>query len=89
MKNENTLRAGNVVIILSSDANSARQPSIAPMTTCTKTEALPVATSVSFEKTLSPDIKHLFGSWVESGDEDAQLEELYRSRLIPSSMPDE
>jgi hypothetical protein len=34
-------------------------------------------------------IKRLFGVWIESGDEDKQLEELYRSRLVPSSMPDE
>lgn len=26
----------------------------------------------------------LFGSWIESGDEDAQLDELYHSRAIPS-----
>jgi len=29
-------------------------------------------------------IKLLYGSWVESGREDKQLEELYRSRLVPS-----
>lgn len=29
----------------------------------------------------------LFGSWVETGDEDRDLEELYQARLIPSSMP--
>jgi hypothetical protein len=31
----------------------------------------------------------LFGSWEESGDEDIQLEELYKSRLNVSSLPDE
>lgn len=35
-----------------------------------------------------PFIKSLFGAWAESGKEQEQLEELYRSRLIPSSMPD-
>jgi hypothetical protein len=34
-------------------------------------------------------IKRLFGVWIESGDEDKQLEELYQSRLVPSSMLDE
>ena len=29
-------------------------------------------------------IELLFGSWIESGDEDAQLDELYHSRAIPS-----
>lgn len=30
------------------------------------------------------DIKLLFGSWVESGNEDKQLEEIYNTRLFPS-----
>ena len=30
-------------------------------------------------------VKALFGSWIESGNEDKQLEELYNSRLNPSS----
>jgi hypothetical protein len=34
-------------------------------------------------------IKLFFGSWFESGDEDKQLEELYRSRLIPSTLLNE
>lgn len=34
-------------------------------------------------------IKKLFGAWIESGEEDRQLAGLYRSRLIPSSTPDE
>jgi hypothetical protein len=34
-------------------------------------------------------IRNLYGAWIESGDEDKQIEELYQSRLIPSSMPDE
>jgi hypothetical protein len=33
------------------------------------------------------DIRLLFGSWVEDGDEDKHLEELYKSRFIPSSVP--
>ena len=32
-------------------------------------------------------IKELFGSWIESGDEDKQLDELYESRLAPSTSP--
>jgi ADP-ribosylglycohydrolase len=45
-------------------------------------------------KTLNSLEKHervtnLFGAWVESGEEDKQIDELYKSRLISSSMPDE
>lgn len=34
-------------------------------------------------------MKALFGSWIESGDEDMQVEELYKSRLTPSSLENE
>ena len=33
------------------------------------------------------NLKKLFGSWKESGDEDKDLENLYKSRLIPSTQP--
>jgi hypothetical protein len=32
-------------------------------------------------------IKSLFGAWIENGEEDKHLENLYKSRLIPSSLP--
>lgn len=32
-------------------------------------------------------LKELFGSWIENGDEDKQLDELYQSRLTLSSSP--
>lgn len=35
------------------------------------------------------EIKKLFGRWAESGREDEDLEDLYRSRLVPSSGPEE
>ncbi len=31
----------------------------------------------------------LFGSWVDSGQEDKIIEEIYRRRLLPSTMPEE
>lgn len=34
-------------------------------------------------------MRALYGSWIESGDEDAILAEIYASRLIPSSQPAE
>ncbi len=41
-------------------------------------DSRPVAESEVF------GLELLFGSWIESGDEDAQLDELYRSRALPS-----
>jgi hypothetical protein len=32
-------------------------------------------------------IRTLFGAWVESGNEDKQLQDLYQSRVTPSSIP--
>ena len=46
-----------------------------------------VAQSKVTEGNKKSRMKALFGSWVENGDEDKQLEELYKSRLIPSSFP--
>jgi hypothetical protein len=43
-----------------------------------------VADSKPVVETESSGLELLFGSWFESGDEDAQLDELYRSRAIPS-----
>jgi hypothetical protein len=34
-------------------------------------------------------LKSLFGSWIESGDEDKQLEEIYESRQITTGSLDE
>ena len=46
---------------------------------------LPVVQSRPIVEDQITDIKSLFGSWIESGDEDNQLAELYKSRLSPSS----
>lgn len=45
----------------------------------------PIEISVSNEKVQL--LKELFGSWIESGDEDKQLDELYQSRFTVSSLP--
>ena len=44
----------------------------------TKTVQLEIS---QLETVQSPTTDDLFGSWIESGDEDEQLEELYKSRL--------
>jgi hypothetical protein len=50
----------------------------------TTTIELLVASSRSVVEDQFTNIKLLFGSWIESGDEDKQLEELYRSRSYSS-----
>lgn len=46
---------------------------------------LPVAESKPISGNNDVSIKLLFGSWLESGTEDEQLDELYGSRLNPST----
>ena len=55
----------------------------------TKTIKLGIAPSRSISTEQNFEAKMLYGSWVESGDEDKQIEELYKSRLIPSTSPEE
>jgi len=45
---------------------------------------LKVAESMPIAGDEFTSIRSLFGAWVESGNEDQQLEELYKSRLNPS-----
>lgn len=54
-----------------------------------ETVSLPVAQSTAIIEDQYSSIKLYFGSWVGSGDEDKQLEEIYRARLVPSISPDE
>jgi len=92
---KNIIFAGNVAIVESQDASS-----LVPFTITardffnftgdtSKTVQLARFSSEAVEESPWIHIKSLFGAWVESGGEDKQLEELYQSRLIPSSMPDE
>jgi hypothetical protein len=48
------------------------------------TVQLPIAKSQTIVRETISTVGLLFGSWVESGSEDSQLEELYKSRLFPS-----
>lgn len=43
--------------------------------------------SEAVEETPWTHIKSLFGAWAESGDEDKDLDSVYNSRLIASSVP--
>lgn len=96
MVDENTIiYAENVVIVQSQDSNSLKSPAISTRDFLQftgdifKTIQLEVFPSEAVKESPWLHIRSLFGAWIESGDEDKQLEELYRSRLIPSAMPDE
>jgi hypothetical protein len=85
----------NVAIVQSQDSNSLLPPTVAAhdffnfMGDINKTVQLNVSQSEAVGESPWLHIRSLFGAWIESGDEDKQLEALYQSRLIPSSMPDE
>ncbi len=87
--------AYNVAIVQSQDSNSLIPPTITAQDffsftgDTSKTVQLEGFQSEAVEESSWLHIKSLFGCWVESGREDRQLEELYRARLIRSSIPDE
>jgi hypothetical protein len=87
--------AENVAIVQSQDSNSLVLPTITVKDflnftgDARKTVQLQGLPSEAVDESPWPHIRSLFGAWVETGDEDMQLEELYKSRLVPSSMPDE
>jgi len=93
--NRVNILAGNVMIVSSQDSYSAAACNILAQDylrftgDINKTVQLRPLSSQAVVDGSWARIKKLFGAWVESGEEDKQLEELYRSRLVPSSMPDE
>lgn len=85
--------AGNVAIVESQDSTS-----LIPIAINTQdflyhvgdvNQTVQLLPSEFYEELAWAQIKRLCGAWVESGDEDRQLEELYASRLLPSSLPDD
>ncbi len=88
MSDDIILRTGNVAIV-QSQGSTCLMPqtiSVQDLPDFYGTVSLPIAhstTIVTVEDKLS-ELKLLFGSWNESGDEDTQLDELYKSRLFPS-----
>jgi hypothetical protein len=79
--------SGNVAIV-ESQSSTCLKPStidIQELPELYGTVSLPIAQSKAVAEYQNTTIKLLFGSWVESGYEDEQLEELYKSRLFPST----
>lgn len=89
--------AENVALVRSHDSNFLRPPLIFAEQffdftgDVNKTVQLEIAQShaIAVDENLQSVISDLFGSWVESGNEDEQLEELYKSRLNRSTLPTE
>lgn len=87
--------AENVALVQSHDSNFLRPSIIFAQQffdftgDVNKTVQLEIAQGPTIDENLQPVIDDLFGSWIESGDEDEQLEELYKSRLNRSALPTE
>jgi len=87
MSNKNImLVSANVAIVQSEDTGCAapKTISVKELSEYYGTVSLPVAPSVSVIGEQYSNIKLVFGSWAVSGEEDEQLDELYKSRLTPS-----
>ncbi len=92
---QNGIFIENVAIVQSQDSNSLVSPTVAALDffnftgDINKTVQLNISQSEAVGESPWPYIRNLFGAWIESGDEDKQLEELYKARFTPSSMPNE
>lgn len=91
MSNEIVLTVGNVTIVQSLGNVCLIPPTITvqDLPNYYGTLSLPVSRIETVVKEKYSDIKLLFGSWIEFGDEDQMLADLYRSRLVPSAKLDE
>lgn len=87
MSDDFVFTSGNIAIV-KSQGSTCLEPSTINIQELLKsygTVSLPIAQSKAVVENQFTTIKLLFGSWIESGDEDKQLEELYKSRLFPSA----
>jgi hypothetical protein len=92
MSNNNVISAGYIEIVQTQDSKSPEllETSIQEIFRDTSgTIVFPIADSRPLIEDEYTDVKLLFGSWIESGEEDKQLESLYKSRQLPSTSPDE
>jgi hypothetical protein len=87
MSNNIIIVSENVAIVESGDATSERVADIGVQDY--ETVSLAIAQSKPIIEDQYVNIRLSFGAWVESGDEDLQLKELYESRLTPSCPIDE
>lgn len=84
---ENVIYASNVALVQSHDVNSLNLPDLLEQDffgftgDVNETVQLEVAETRVVPETLESRIESLFGCWIEAGDEDELLDELYKSRL--------
>ncbi|HCY19001.1 MAG TPA: hypothetical protein DHU69_04405 [Deltaproteobacteria bacterium] len=86
MFNDNICIMNNIAIVQSQGVFGELPPVITvnDLSEYYGTVTLSVVDSMPVVEVESSVLELLFGSWIESGDEDAQLDALYRSRAIPS-----
>jgi len=86
MFNDNICIMNNIAIVQSQGVFGELPPVITvnDLSEYYGTVTLSVVDSMPVVEVESSALELLFGSWIESGDEDAQLDALYRSRAIPS-----
>jgi len=83
----------NVAIVQSEDSNSSLFHTISTNDFYKFTGDLTATIKINpverGEVDLKDNIDRLFGAWVQNGEEDRMLQNLYSSRLKQSSLPDE
>jgi hypothetical protein len=91
--NKKVIFADNVAIIQSQDGNSQLFHTISTVDfykfTGDITGTIEIRPIEMVEKKNIGQLHHLFGAWAESGAEEKELEELFNSRLLPSSIPEQ
>lgn len=88
MSNDVIFISGNIAIVQSRENSYSTTSAISAQELAESygTVSLPVVPSkaIAEDQYQFISIRLLFGTWLESVDDDKQLEELYKSRLIPS-----
>ena len=91
MSDELVITVGNVTIVHSLGNECLIPPTLTvqDLPKYYGTLSLPVSRIETAVMEKYSDVKSLFGSWIECGDEDQMLTNLYKSRLLPSAKLDE
>ena len=91
--NKKVIFVDNVAIIQSQEGNSQLFPTISTKDffkfTGDITGTIEIRPREMTEKKNRAQHHHLFGAYIQCGNEEKELEELYKSRMIPSSIPDQ
>jgi hypothetical protein len=92
-ENKKVIYADNVAIVQSQDCNSPLFHTISTKDffkfTGDITGTIEIRPKEAYGKNNKDQLQRLFGAWVENGDEEIKLEDLYKSRILPSFIPEE